>query len=113
MKPGLTREYRTVETMIEMYCRKYHRPDGLCSECRELAGYARARLEKCPFGENKPVCSKCPVHCYTPVMREKIRQVMRYAGPRMVYTHPLLALRHFIHKKKNPPVRESGSHASG
>ena len=111
-KPGLKREYKTVETMITMYCRNHHREDGLCTDCRELAGYALARLEKCPFGENKPVCSKCPVHCYSAEMREQIREVMRYAGPRMLYTHPVLALHHLIHSKKKPPERKTGTHGS-
>ena len=33
-------------------------------------------------------------------MREKIRQVMRFSGPRMIFHHPLMALRHVIETKK-------------
>lgn len=36
----------------------------------------------------------CPVHCYKRDMRERMRQVMRYAGPRMLWVHPVAALRH-------------------
>jgi hypothetical protein len=31
-------------------------------------------------------------------MREKIKAVMRYAGPRMIYRHPILAGKHFLNK---------------
>jgi len=53
-------------------------------------------MENCPFKEGKPVCSACSIHCYKPAMREGIRQVMRYAGPRMLLRHPLLTLAHFL-----------------
>ena len=32
-------------------------------------------------------------------MREKIRTVMRYSGPRMITVHPVLAIRHLIESK--------------
>ena len=95
--PPLETERRTVETMIEIFCHGNHgTKEGLCPECRELRDYAAQRLEKCPLKGNKPKCSACPVHCYKPAMRERIRQVMRYAGPRMLYRHPLLAGRHYL-----------------
>ena len=49
--------------------------------------------------ENKTFCSNCKVHCYKPDMREQIRRVMRYSGPRMIKTHPILAIRHLIESK--------------
>ena len=75
-----------VSEMIALYCRKQHdTPKGtLCPECRQLYDYALARIEKCPFMETKTFCSACKVHCYKPEMREKIRAVMRWAGPRML-----------------------------
>ena len=95
--PRLRREERTVEAMIHLYCRGRHGSKGeLCDECSELLAYARLRLDKCPFGANKPTCQQCPVHCYQPGKREKIRQVMRYAGPRMMLRHPVLAVLHLI-----------------
>jgi predicted amidophosphoribosyltransferase len=82
--------------MIEMYCRgQRHSPDGLCSECERLSEYAMQRLDKCPYQERKSTCAQCPIHCYKPEMREQVRQVMRYAGPRMVLAHPLLTLHHY------------------
>lgn len=88
-----------MEEMIRLYCRKHHdgydRKTGrMCPACRQLSDYARLRSEKCPFMEQKTFCSCCRVHCYQPEMREKIRQVMRFSGPRMLLYHPALALWH-------------------
>ena len=99
----IAREKRTIRAMIGIYCRARHGKSGeLCAECRELADYAPGRLDRCPFGEGKPTCANCPVHCYKPVMREKVRQVMRYAGPRLLWKHPVLAVHHFIDSLRHP-----------
>lgn len=66
----------------------------LCPQCQALLDYAHKRLEHCKFGEDKPSCTRCPVHCYKPAMRQQIRQVMRYSGPRMLLHNPVLAIRH-------------------
>lgn len=95
------REKAMVSQMIALYCRKNHRTKGeLCDECRELSEYAILRSDKCPFMETKTFCSNCKVHCYKPEMREKIRQVMRFSGPRMIFHHPVAAVRHVIETKK-------------
>lgn len=95
----MERELQTVRVMIDLYCRHFHGGrDALCSECRALTDYVRKRLERCPFSENKPRCSQCSVHCYRPDMRERIKEVMRYAGPRMIYRHPILTVRHYLKK---------------
>ncbi len=95
--PRMTREARTIEAMIRIYCRGQHgTQEGLCPECEALQDYAGLRLEKCPYQENKTTCAKCPVHCYRPAMREQIRAVMRYAGPRMLWRHPVLAILHLL-----------------
>ncbi len=87
-------EKRTVRWMIEIYCRGRHGTRGdLCETCRALWDYATLKLEKCPF-EKKPKCSDCRVHCYNPGHREAIRRVMRYSGPRMLFRHPIAAIRH-------------------
>ena len=93
------------EEMIRLYCRKHHkeydRQTGrLCPVCQQLSDYAKMRSEKCPFMEKKTFCSNCKVHCYKPEMREKIRQVMRFAGPRMLLHHPILAMWHVICTRK-------------
>ena len=87
-----------VSEMIALYCRKQHKtPKGqLCPACQELQDYALARIDKCPFMENKTFCSNCRVHCYKPEMREKIREVMRFSGPRMMLHHPCAAMQHVI-----------------
>lgn len=92
----IVREQKTVEKMIWLYCKKNHGGDGLCSECRQLRDYAFMRSDKCPFRENKTFCSNCKVHCYKPEMREKIREVMRFSGPRMLLHDPVMAVRHLI-----------------
>nr|MBP8870902.1 nitrous oxide-stimulated promoter family protein [Bacteroides sp.] len=59
-----------------------------------LLEYAHMRLSRCPFGEKKNTCRLCTIHCYKPEMKERMREVMRYAGPRMLLYHPAAALRH-------------------
>lgn len=95
------KEKKVVSKMIALYCKKQHKvKEGLCQECRELEEYAKFRSDKCPFMETKTFCSNCKVHCYKPVMREKIRKIMRFSGPRMVFYHPILAISHVIESKK-------------
>ena len=77
-------------------CQVGHGGPGLCGDCRELLEYSLARLDHCKFGNAKTKCHKCPVHCYRPDMREKIRTVMRFSGPRMLLYHPLEALRYLF-----------------
>ena len=94
------REKETVSLMIAIYCRKKHGGKTLCPDCAALDSYARKRSDKCPFMETKTFCSNCKVHCYKPDMREKIREVMRFSGPRMIFRHPIMAIRHVIETKK-------------
>lgn len=94
------REQKTVSRMIKIYCRAHHGGKELCPDCAALDAYARLRSDKCPFMETKTFCSNCKVHCYRAEMREKIRAVMRYAGPRMLLHHPVMAVRHVIETKK-------------
>lgn len=95
------KEDKICTLMIQIYCGGAHknRPalkseENLCPECSALADYVHQRVAGCPFMESKTFCSMCKVHCYKPEMREKIRKVMRYAGPRMLKYHPIMALRH-------------------
>ena len=98
------REKKTVSLMIAIYCRKKHGSNQLCPDCAALDAYARLRSEKCPFMETKTFCSNCKVHCYKKDMREKIREVMRFSGPRMIFHHPVMAIRHVI-ESKNEKIR--------
>lgn len=95
------REKKIVSEMIALYCRKKHgTKNGLCPECAALNAYAKMRSDKCPFMETKTFCSNCKVHCYKPDMRQKIREVMRFSGPRMLTVHPVMAIRHVIESKR-------------
>lgn len=89
-------EQAVVETMIRLYCRKHEGHESLCPDCEALLEYARKRLDRCRWGARKPTCKKCPHHCYRPDMKERMRQVMRWAGPRMLLYHPVMALRHMF-----------------
>jgi Nitrous oxide-stimulated promoter len=96
----LQREFRTIECMVEIHCRDHHgaAADAPCAECRRFLAYAERRLEKCPYGEDKPTCARCPVHCYKPAQREQARSIMRHAGPRMTLRHPWLSALHLADK---------------
>ena len=88
------------EKMVGVYCRERHGwKDSPCAGCAELLVYARERLVRCPYGEDKPPCTKCPIHCYKPKMRDKVREVMRYSGPRMLKKRPVPAIRHLVDEK--------------
>ena len=103
----LKRERRTILAMLQMFCRGRHGTRGaLCPECQQLQDYACGRLDRCTFGEDKPTCVNCPIHCYKPALREQIREVMRYAGPRMLLRHPWLAIWHLLDSRRKPPEDE-------
>ena len=105
-------EAEMVSQMIALYCRGNHggapraaggdtAPIGrhevaLCEECVALRSYALARVERCPRMDTKTFCSACPTHCYKPAMREQIRAVMRWSGPRMLRYRPVKAMEHAI-----------------
>lgn len=92
----MKKEKDIVRKMIAIFCKAKHKRDSLCAECRELLSYAYLKLDKCPFKENKPACSKCEVHCYNLQMRKRIKEVMLYAGPRMICKHPVSTIRHMF-----------------
>ena len=119
--PRIEREKRTVTAMIERYCADHHTaapdtaapdtaapdtaaPGELCPACADLHAYTLQRLDRCPFQEGKTTCAKCAIHCYRPDRKEQIRTVMRYAGPRMIWTHPLLAIQHLLDSRRKTTV---------
>ena len=117
---SLTRERKTVTSMLHIYCRAHHGGGrDLCAACADLHAYAMCRLDRCPFGADKPTCAACPIHCYAADRRRQIRDVMRYAGPRMLWRHPLAAIRHLRDGRRTaaapprkrvspPPAKDSG-----
>jgi hypothetical protein len=109
----LARELKTIRTMLTIYCRDHHANheghagDALCTECQALSEYAEKRLVYCPFGTDKPTCVNCQIHCYGARQREAVRKMMRYAGPRMLTRHPVLALWHIIDGRRPAPPKPS------
>ena len=100
----LRREATTIKVMIDIFCAgQGHAKKAPCDSCAELRDYALLRLEKCGFGAGKPVCAKCPAHCYKSEMRERVREVMRYSGPRMIVRHPALAIMHLLDSARSRP----------
>jgi hypothetical protein len=95
--PRIRREQRTIDALLEIYCRYQHGGRGApCPDCDRLREYAHRRLATCPFQQETPVCNRCEVHCYSQALRERLRDIMCYAGPRMPLRHPWLALRHWV-----------------
>lgn len=98
----LDKEKQVSFLMIDIYCRKKHKTkkNNLCEQCKELKDYVSLRLSLCPFKENKTFCSNCKIHCYQKEKRVQIKEVMRFSGPRMIFHHPILAIKHLIESKK-------------
>lgn len=101
----MDRERETLDRMIRIYCAARHGGrGGLCADCAVLRSYAHRKLDRCPFQAGKPTCARCTVHCYRREMRERVREVMRFAGPRMALRHPWLSLLHFLDPfRRSPP----------
>ena len=94
-------EKKVVEQMIRLYCQKKEGNSELCPKCHELLDYAHSRLDRCRYGEEKPTCKKCPIHCYRPDMKERVRAVMRWSGPRMMLYHPVAAIKHIYREMRH------------
>ena len=92
---ALTSEDAVADDLANTVCLG-HRDIRLCSDCAELRDYAIARIKHCPHMDTKTFCSACPTHCYKPEMRERIREVMRWSGPRMLRYRPIPAIKHVI-----------------
>lgn len=97
-------EFKTIKAMVKIYCDAFHKAGGECLPCRDFLRYANEKLDRCPYGQDKPTCNKCPIHCYKPIQREQARTIMRYAGPRMLLHHPILAIKHLRAEKRAVPT---------
>lgn len=104
--PRLAREYFTITRMIELYCKHHHQNQHptLCNECLSLLAFSKRRLERCIYGVEKPACANCKLHCYKPEQRRQIREVMKWAGPRLLLKHPVLTIQHLIDQRRAAPV---------
>ena len=96
----IEQEKKTIKAMVGIYCRFKEHNHFLCNDCRQLLDYAFKRLEHCKFGNDKGSCRKCPIHCYKSDMREKMREVMRFSGPKMIIFHPIMAIKHLLVERK-------------
>lgn len=111
--PRLARELKTIRVMLRIACRDRHGTvAGLCRDCEALADYAAKRLALCPYGAEKPTCANCRIHCYGPRQREQVRDMMRHAGPRMLWRHPYLAVMHIVDGRRPAPARPNETTAS-
>ena len=112
----LATEFKTIEAMVRIYCHAHHKQQNnksLCTECSEFISYANEKLDRCPYGQNKPACNKCPIHCYKNEQRIQAKEIMHYAGPRMLLKHPILAGKHIFSLQAIPtsiPSEASNRH---
>lgn len=67
----------------------------VCADCAGFLGYAFERRRRCPL-EEKPTCKHCPVHCYKPGHREKVREIMRFSGQYLIRRGRLDLLWHYL-----------------
>ncbi|MDA7746835.1 nitrous oxide-stimulated promoter family protein, partial [Psychromonas sp.] len=104
LSKNLAIELKTISVMAAIYCNAHHIDNAnaiLCTDCLALVDHAEQKLDRCVYGESKPACKKCPIHCYKPERREQARLIMRYAGPKMLFKHPVLAIKHLIKETKS------------
>lgn len=113
----LLREFKTIAAMVHIYCKAHCDAKGdvaNCPDCHAFLDYAHTKLDRCPYGQAKPTCNKCPVHCYKPDLKAKAREIMIYAGPRMLLPHPIMAIRHLLNERGSvpgkPPAAASNRH---
>lgn len=92
----IEKDKQTLKFMVELYCKRKLHQASPSDEYQQLIDYACQRLEHCKYGNEKPACKNCKTHCYQHEMREKMRIVMRWAGPRMLLYDPLATIRHLL-----------------
>jgi len=110
------KDLRVLSDFIAVYCRENHqsaektafvtkderlqhvlgdKKPVLCPDCTRLFHHGTAKLLLCPY-DPKPMCKKCPTHCYAPGYREQMRQVMRFSGRYMIRHGRLDLLVHYL-----------------
>lgn len=99
-------EHQTIAKMTKIYCQHFHKvPYTNCQSCQAFVGYAEKKLDRCVYGQAKPACKNCPIHCYKPTEKQLAQQIMRFAGPKMLFKHPILAIKHLLKAKKSFPEK--------
>lgn len=104
------KDIRLLAKFVEVYCHGRHGgvihapfnlPAGLgqrslCPECAGLLQYAISRRQKCPLEAAKPTCKNCRIHCYAAPERAQVREIMSYAGRRLMLHGRLDYLWHYF-----------------
>ena len=108
------RDIRVLADFISVFCREKHQDETkeafpvkearlrllnhnlrLCRDCSRLLNHGMAKLLQCPY-DPKPMCKKCPTHCYAPGYREKVREVMRFSGLYLIKHGRLDLMTHYF-----------------
>lgn len=87
--------------MITIYCSKNHQKGRLCEDCTDLSTYTYSRIDRCPYIGEKTFCSSCPTPCYNGPYQDRIRDVMRFSAPRMLFYNPILLIKYIFDKYFN------------
>ena len=66
-----------------------------CPACTDFLEYAIGRRLCCPL-PSKSSCKKCHVHCYRPGHREKVKEIMRYSGRKLITRGRFDLLIHYL-----------------
>lgn len=111
-----TKDLRILGSFVAIYCRENHKTADLqaflfkdeklrqavsdkklvlCPDCGKLLNHGMVKLMLCPY-DPKPMCKKCPTHCYAPGYREKMREVMRFSGTHLIKHGRLDLLFHYL-----------------
>lgn len=105
---NLLYEHQTIALMTQIYCQAHHNAlpgEKYCQTCEDILDYAATRLDRCPYGQEKPTCNQCPVHCYKPEQKQQVKRIMLFAGPRMLLPHPIRAIKHLLAERKPVPAK--------
>ncbi len=102
------KEKEIINIMISLYCKKNCKTKELCCNCNNLLNYANNRIDTCK--KDKTFCSSCATPCYQKEKRIQIKKVMKFSGPRMIFYHPIIAIKHIKntlnHKLNNKTTSE-------
>ena len=99
MSNRIDKEKDIISLMIRLYCTRKHNNNNeneICNECKGLLAYAIMRLSNCRYGNRKSSCGRCKTPCYKSEMKIKIKEVMRYCGPRIIIYKPMEFVRHLV-----------------
>lgn len=89
-------EKEVFDKMTLIYCKGHKHKDPLCDDCKKIVEYAHKRIDNCRLGDEKTFCSKCTIHCFKEDIRNDVKKIMSYSGPRMIFHHPIMAIKHLF-----------------